>query len=321
MPSATGVSLPITDLNAAIWLAVDSRLAFLSQKIWCQKGCLVRGHLVKDEPSSRIESRGSPLAPSQAFPEIAKFLEQLFLKAYPCPRRYYLCAPRNLGPDLHDLLADPVRFRATFVAAWQAGTTGLKDLRVRFTPALRAYAESFDFGRIQECLVRDLIGWHAVDRAKHFSLFGIEPDRGTDPTVPFQPASEELKYVAELVRVYNEHSGRDLTLADLQSPSNYGDHLATQRSSFYCAEGLRRFSRDLYSDDEFGRLLDMVHGGLAPRLTSPRLTTGMDRLDKALDLASTVRVDDSPLRAQLRGGDLPGACHHLVNEERLKWVR
>ncbi|MFM0069290.1 ABC-three component system protein [Paraburkholderia aspalathi] len=77
----------------------------------------------------------------------------------------------------------------------------------------------------------------------------------------------------------------------MQTP--YADHFTDCRVEFYCAEGLKRFSRDLFEHDEFATLLDMVLKGVRTAVSSPRH----------------------------RAGDLPGTCHHLVNEKKLRWVK
>lgn len=89
----------------------------------------------------------------------------------------------------------------------------------------------------------------------------------------------------------------------------------------YAAEGLKRFSRDIYVDDEFGKLLDMVRKGIRLKVNSPLLHTGLQRHDAAIEAALRLVVTDSVLHTRLRGGDLPGTCHHLVNEKYFRWVR
>jgi hypothetical protein len=107
----------------------------------------------------------------------------------------------------------------------------------------------------------------------------------------------------------------------LQS-DDYRDHLSDARSLFYCAEGLKRFSRDLYSDqDEFNVLLVMLLQGIKPSVFNLKHKTGMDKLNAAIDKVSSVSVTDSVLHSRLRGGDLPGACHHLANEAMIKWIK
>ena len=262
------------------------------------------------------------LAPADAFPELAKFFTNLATGTFPAPRHYYFCAPLNTGPQLHDLIANPDQLKTQLLASWQIGQQGLKDWANKLTPHVRALVEQFDFRRIRECLVRDLIGWHALDQKAHHELFGIEPERGDDPTMPETPVPEELVYLEELLRVYREHSGKAITLADVAlDVCSYAEHFSGSRAQFYCAEGLKRFSRDLFPEDEFGTLLEMVLKGVKPRVSSPAIKTGLDRLEEATKIASSLQVTESRLATRLRGGDLPGACHHLVNEKKLKWVK
>lgn len=261
------------------------------------------------------------LTPGDTFGELAKFFTNLTAGVFPAPRCYFFCSPQNAGPDLHDLFAKPKDLKTRFINDWKNGETGLKEWAKKLTPDVERVVAAFDFSRIRECLVRDLIKWHAYDQAAHFKLFGIEPERGDDPSVPVVPASDELAYIEELLRVYAEDAKTAITLDEVGRSEDYAEHLSAARVAFYCAEGLKRFSRDLYSDDEFGRLLNMVLAGIRPSVSSPKHKTGFDRLDKALDLAATMNVSESKLSPRIRGGDLPGTCHHLVNENRIRWVR
>lgn len=263
---------------------------------------------------------GSRLSPGNAFPELAKFFVNLAEGVFPAPRHYYFCSPQNAGPDLHDLLAAPVNLKQRLLSDWAVGATGLKDWKHKLTPPISALVQGFNFSIFQECLVRDILRWHALNQPKHFELFGIEPERGSDPSMPAIPTADEFVYVTELLRAYTEHSGRSVHLTNLED-CEMKEHFSDSRAIFYCAEGLKRFSRDLYQEDEFGALLSMVHDGLRPILSSPRLTSGMERLDRAIEAVSTIRVADSKLAPRLRGGDLPGTCHHLVNEKKIRWVK
>lgn len=261
------------------------------------------------------------LTPSEAFPEIAKFLGHLLSKSYPVPRKYYFCAPLNAGPDLHDLLADPQKLRETFLAAWTSGSQGLGPEKAKLTPEMEAFVIAFDFSRFEEYLVHDLLAWHEQDSSAHYKLFGIEPERGDDPEVPNEAQAYEMVYVTELLNVYGELDGTPIALKDVLDSEIYNDHFAAARETFYSAEGLKRFSRDIYLEDEFAKLLDMVRKGIKLKVYSPSLKTGMERHDAAIGAVSSVALTDSALHPRLRGGDLPGTCHHLVNDKHLKWVR
>lgn len=265
---------------------------------------------------------GQGLTQSDAFPEIAKFFKQLALKTYPRPNFYYFCCPRAVGNEFHNTMASgAASFKARFIDAWKNEHTGMKGRAAELTQDVQAAIDDFDFDRFIECPVHDLLAWHALDKAAHHELFGIVPERGDDDPMPAQPAGHESVYVNELLRVYTEDKSSPVGLADL-SGSKYEEHFDSHRQIFYCAEGLQRFSRDIYPNEpEFERLLDMVHAGIRPTVAQLRLKTGMDRVDAAVEKASTLQVQESRLSPQLRGGDLPGTCHHLANDGRLKWVK
>lgn len=259
------------------------------------------------------------LTPGNAYPELVKFFGHLFAQSFPVPRKYYFCAPKNAGPDLHDLLANPNNLRTAFLSSWKAGKHGLN--AAKLTSEMEAFIDAFDFNRFEECQVVDLLAWHAQDSNTHCKLFGIEPERGDDPTVPALAEAHEMTYISELIRAYTEAEGVPMDLAKVLADEVYREHLAAAREAFYAAEGLKRFSRDIYIDDEFKNLLEMVLKGIKLKVKSPLLKTGLQRHEAAIDAARALSVTDSVLHTRLRGGDLPGSCHHLVNEKQLKWVR
>lgn len=261
------------------------------------------------------------LTPSDVFKELVKFFKHLAAKTYPRPRYYYFCAPRGVGNDLHNLMTKPAEFQQRLLADWEAERTGLRGRSAELTHGLRDLIAKFDFSTIVECQTRDILAWHALDRKAHHELFGIEAQRGDDPTAPTAPAAHEQVYVEELLKVYSESSGKPMVLPDLMASDTCGEHFQAQRTLFYCAEGLKTFSSELYGEEEFNALLDMVLTGVAPKVKSPRHKTGLERLEAGTSGAEQLTVNDSVLAPRLRPGDLPGTCHHLANEKRLKWVK
>jgi hypothetical protein len=261
------------------------------------------------------------LTPGNIYPELVKFFGHLLAGSFPVPRKYYFCSPKNAGPELHDLLANANNLRAGFLRAWKEGTHGLKDHGVKLNPAMEAFINAFDFERFEEWQVVELLDCHAQDPIAHCALFGIEPERGDDPTVPALTQSHEMTYVAELIRAYAEVESVQEDHAKLLENEIYREHLAAAREVFYAAEGLKRFSRDIYVEDEFAKLLEMVRKGIRLKVNSPLLKSGLQRHDAAIEAAQGLAVTDSVLHTRLRGGDLPGTCQHLVNEKHFTWVR
>ncbi len=260
-----------------------------------------------------------PLAKAQFYPELAKFFLQIAKGAYPEPAHYFLCAPQDCGVELHDLLMGPIKFKLDFLNEWQAGGTGLKSLQTKLNAKVEVAVNAFDFKRIRELQARNLLRLHEQNPIAHFKLFGIVPRREADPTMPPGPAAEEQQYIQALIDAYSEASGAAVDPARLAG-TRYDEHFNACRSQFYSAEGLKRFSRDVFPG-EFANLLDSVFNGVRPIWASPRLKTGIERLDAVITHVSTLKVNDSPLNASLRPPDLPGTCQHLANDGKLKWVR
>ena len=282
---------------------------------------LVRERVVHQWDLYQAKKYKGALGVADVLPELAKLFVHISKGTYPEPRRYYLCAPLGASTDLFDLLAEPNRLSLSqrLLDDWVEGKSGLKPKQL--TEKVRATVNLFDFSRVEEMQCRELLDWHSKDFSAHCKRFGIESVRGDDPVAPDAPVEIEAIYLSELVRAYSEQCGLEMTISQASS-SDYGEHFVAIRKVFYCAEGLKCFSRDNYPDeDKFGEFLDTVHDGIRSQLAHPKNKTGMARLDAATTIVQGLQITDGALAARLRGGDLEGSCHHLVNETRFTWVR
>ncbi|MHB9838357.1 ABC-three component system protein [Paraburkholderia terrae] len=258
-----------------------------------------------------------PISPSTFYPEMANFFGNLAAKSYPQPRTYYLCGPFDCGVTLYDLLvSEPEDFKADFISSWKGQKRGLT---IELTPEIEAAIEGFDFARFKEKPCRELVEMHSANQEAHFKRFGIKPKRPEDPPVPKKLTKGEEKYVQALLSVYGEHSNQ-VFLHEQLLGSLYEDHFSAARSEFYSAEGLKRFSRDIFPG-EFERLLDVMLKTVKSVSSLPTHQDGFARLHATTTQSHNLKLGDSPLNESLKSPDYPGACHHLANAGKLKWVR
>ncbi|WP_188984173.1 ABC-three component system protein [Pseudomonas matsuisoli] len=262
----------------------------------------------------------SAIGESTLYPELAKVIHHISIKTYPSPNFYYVCAPKNTTPKLHDLIAKPDILKIKFQQSWTEGKYGIDPEKFPLTKEALDILRKFDFSKIKEYPIKDLIDLHSKNHLAHEILFGVESTRGDNPAIPELPTSKELIYINQLLKVYSEHGGSDLTLDHALKSVEYGEHLSGCRGEFYSAEGLKRLSRDVFPG-EFERFLTAVLDGIKRVSASPVHKTGMDRLELVLERASNLQITNNPLSRRLLPADLPGACHQLVNEEKLKWVK
>lgn len=261
-----------------------------------------------------------PVGESTLYPELAKVIHHISIGTYPEPKNYYICAPRNTTPKLHDLLAKPEELKRRFINAWENGKSGIKKSHFPFSDKTKSIANSFDYRKIKEFPVKDLIALHSKDSIAHEKLFGISAVRTDNPDIPDIPATLEHVYLNELMKVYSEHGNQVFDIKNIMHYENYKNHLIGCRTEFYSAEGLKRFSRDIYPS-EFEKLLCSVHQGIMRTLANPTYSNSFQRLENTLEKAATLQITDNPLSKRLLPVDLPGTCHHLVNEEKIKWTK
>lgn len=259
----------------------------------------------------------SPLTPSEFFPELAKFVTCVWREDYTRPAKYFICASKDVGTTLFDLLKNPVRLKERLLDDWRKKEGKFGKFKQPLDADLEKFIEVFPFDVVKRLAPMELLSIHERDAASYWARFGVLAPRDNDPEVPPQPASSESTYVTELLRVYAEHA--QVTVDDLPDiPPAHGAHFKAQRRLFYSAEGLHRFSRDKLPG-AFEALLDEVENGIGAELTFPH-ESGFVRLRSVLQTANVLQIMNNPLRARLRSGDLQGSCHHLANQGRAQWV-
>lgn len=254
------------------------------------------------------------------FPEMAGFFGFLAAGTYPEPRTYYLCSPMGCGPKLGDLLlGDPKDFKNEFIAHWEKSQSGLRVHALSDT--IRSAIDNFDFSRFKELPARDLVEMHSANKVAHYKLFGIKPKREHDADEPpvDVDATKEALYIAALLAAYSEHAATAIATSSLTG-SDYEEHFLGSRSEFYSAEGLERFSRDVF-EGEYDKFLALMLKTVRSAAGYPLLKSGLDRLKAATDRAAQFRMPESPLSDSFRPTDLPGACHQLANQGKIEWVR
>ena len=257
----------------------------------------------------------SSLSPGAFASELAKFLHCVFLNEYSRPRSYYICALR-IGPALYDLVLNPVKFKAWILEQWKSKKGNFGGFCKTLTPQLETFIDKFPFEIIKVKTSADLLEIHSRS-AKHWEMFGVLAARGVNPLMPDNPQKSEQEYVQALLEAYEEISHAVVSGPE-EIPSSYKEHFKSQRMLFYNAEGLNRFSRDKLPG-AFAELVNQVEVGVGSDLHYPH-QNGLTRLTKVLGTANALQISSNPLNARLQAGDLQGACHHLANQGRAKWV-
>lgn len=253
--------------------------------------------------------------PTNFFPELAKFFDMLVSNQYSIPREYFLCTLR-IGPKLIDYFLNKNKFKEEFINA-VIKSKGIFP-KYRISVDLKIYLDflnNFNFQIFNFLTPKELIIIHK-NSPHHWRRFGELPLREKDPSVPKKINDYEQVYITELIRLYNDFSGENFTINTINE--RFSKHLYSQRKAFFIAEGLQRFSRDKLPN-EFDKLLEEIFDALAVLLYGFH-NSNMEKFDKIIIHANSLKISNSPLSHRLKPSDMSGCCHHLVNNKKFKWV-
>lgn len=263
------------------------------------------------------------LRPSNVWVEIGKIVWYSFKKEYAPPRRYYFVAPKGAGTSLAALLADATKLRQELIANWEKyvrkGITTTQE--VLLDTALLAYVNGFDFSIFDAKTALQLTEDHRASPV-HAARFGggLKP-RPEAAKPPAAIATEESRYVTQLLGAYAEHTGEPIVdLAALSALPKLKDHFHRQREAFYHAESLRVFARDSVPAGTFESLQGDIYDGVVDTHDAEH-SDGYARVCAVTKAARELQITANPLISCTKPKDRDGICHQLANEERLQWTQ
>lgn len=215
------------------------------------------------------------------------------------------------------MLEHPDRLRDWILEKWKEKDGNFVTFKQKLTPKLEMFIKTFDVKVIKEMKVSSLLAIHSRS-PNHWSRFGVLPLIVAAVPVPDKPAKEEQVYVTEILRAYEDCEKCKVSSVE-EIPDKHSSHFQNCRRQFYYAEGLNRFSRD-FVPEAFDSLLKDVRVGISPVVDDSTHPNGLKRLNETLKHATTLTATTNPLKDRIRSTDLQGACHHLANNGKVKWV-
>ncbi len=266
------------------------------------------------------------LAPSNYYLELGKLCYYTYKKEIAIPQKYYIVASNDVGTSLQDLLDNPVDLRLSLVKNWDTycKTKITKTTEVVLDDAFSEYIASFDFSIIKTYPMAQIIDEY-LDTIYGNIRFGgrklnmlptILPDEKIEPI--------ELTYITALLEAYSEELGVQMdTIESLKAHNFYFKHLNRQRKDYYKAETIRRFVRDTLTDSQqFDMLKEEIYSGIIDTHEQD-YDNGFKRLGADLQQAAQTNTSKCLLDSKMHcigNEERKGACHMLVNDNRLRWV-
>lgn len=263
------------------------------------------------------------LRPSNVWVEIGKIVWYSFKKEYTAPRRYYFVAPKGAGTSLAALLSDATKLREELIANWEKYVRKeiTKTQEVPLDAALLEYVNAFDFSIIDAKTALQLVEEHRTSPV-HSARFGggLKP-RPEAAKPPAAIATEESRYVTQLLGAYAEHTGKPVAdPAALSASPKLKEHFHRQREAFYHAESLRVFARDSVPAGTFESLQGDIYDGVIDTHDASH-PDGYACVCAVTKAARDLQITANALISCTKPKDRDGICHQLANEDRLQWIK
>lgn len=296
------------------------------------KGIDVIAYLDREKKSPHFfqcKHYNRPLAPSDIYLELGKLCYYTFEDKIEVPLKYYFVAPQGIGPTLKDLLGNKKELKSKFLANWEDKCKNQITSKhtIELDQKLKEHIDNFNFDILDHV--------EPIEFIEDFKKTGYYPSRfggGLQKKRDFSKIAKptenvdirEINYVGNIYLAYSEYLKINVqSQKDFASNEHIKNHFIRQRTNFYHAESLEQFSRDAlpFGNTSFSDLKDEIYEHVIEVCESEDYEHGFARLNETIKMAKTSAYTSSPLTSELKANDKSGICHHLSNENRLKWTK
>jgi hypothetical protein len=271
----------------------------------------------------QCKAYGKALGLSDVWTEFGKLCVFTHRGDFPVPRRYRFAAPHGVTTPLGNLLDRPVELRTKLIENWAAQCEAKVSQGQTFplTGDLKTYVEQFDFSIVHYRSVSELLDLHRKTTHWHVRFKRDYPARPKADMPPPDPQPHEMRYVRQLLDAYGQHTGTALAdITALGAHSTLSQHFNGCRTDFFMADGLNRFYRDAQFPGAFEHVKGQVEQGIRNTVLKPH-QDGYHRVCAVLEQAAGLPLAKTEYDYCVEAGDKQGICHHLANDDKLKWVQ
>jgi len=132
--------------------------------------------------------------------------------------------------------------------------------------------------------------------------------------------TKNLRYKNQLIKAYNSESKNEIiSVEDIDK--RYMIHFEDAEKSFHEIEILRRFSRDIFVEDEYEKFQKNIYTAIRSTLLFVEHKNDFQKVITVEDKSINVNTEFYPLEnKKCEMTEKMGVCHHLVEDEIISWV-
>tara|TARA_B110000971_G_scaffold209551_1_gene235810 strand:+ start:482 stop:1651 length:1170 start_codon:yes stop_codon:yes gene_type:complete len=264
-----------------------------------------------------------PLTLDEAIREVGKIIYYSYKGKYPVPIKYYFVSPKGVTTQLLNHLMDSEKLKDELIKRWdkQCRTKITAKHKIELDADLILYINSsIDFKIFDHIPPLDIIELHS-QTTYHAIRFGASTRKRPKAIIPPSTLeASELTYTSELLLAFGDAEGKDVNNVNLPTFPEYEQEYHSARRNYYWADGLEEFSKDWLPIVCYKELLDECYETISPVIKSDH-KNGYERYLKVSAQAAVTNYSSHPLHHYIKVQDKKGLCHHLVNEEKVRWVK
>ncbi len=262
-----------------------------------------------------------PLPPSKIWVELGKMCYHSCQGDFKPPRKYLFVAPNEVSPGLQELLKAPEKLRSGLLMNWNTHCAkAITDkVEIKLEGPLLDYVKAYDFSGYGYVTLQTLLVQHSRTPfwVQRFQV--ALPARPAPAAPPDAVDQSEARYVEQLFEAYSDETGQTINNLDaLKAYQDHHAHFQRSRKSFYSAESLHRFTRDQLKPGAFEHFKKQIYDGVIDTAQAAH-ANALARVKATTSFAGTLQLAQNEIARVAEIADKQGACHHLANEDKLKW--
>ncbi|RIH72228.1 hypothetical protein BJG01_03765 [Vibrio splendidus] len=266
---------------------------------------------------------GKKLGVADAVLEIGKVLYYSFCGEYSWPQKFYFVSPEGNSNDLMKMLRCPKSIKEQLITRWettcQKRITKKGDGNVFLEGEFEDYVLNADFKIFDDLPPMTLLKLHSNTPFYDMRFGHTTRVRPRPPKAPEKVEAKEKLYLDELLSAFSEASGQEINWSNITDEPEHNSELKSARNNYFSAEALDKFSRD-WLPYGFEDLKDECYEAISPTFKQTH-SDGYEKYLKTLESSVNISYSSHPLVHYIRIQDKKGLCHHLVNDQMIRWVK
>lgn len=267
----------------------------------------------------------APINKSAIIAELGKFLYHVYKELLPCPRSYYLMAPKGLSSPFTHIYTNSEKLKQTIKSEWDASIADhiTKGRSIKYEGELVEFLNNFDYTIFKfysaDRLLNDI--QKKENRHVYHQYFGVRKEELVREklSTPSDLSEYESNYIGHLIDAYNDVKDDGVTPENVEE-SAFGKHYKRSRDEFWLAESVRKMGVENCPGDidEFQELEeDMMHH-VADKYEDV-YENAYKKLKAVTDKSTSFPKKERIISGELGPAELKGVCFQLSNEDRLIW--